>query len=100
MTLSPAATALLVSLRSNLDGGRTEEASGTWGSVYLPNVGKGHSFAGLLSALESAGLYRRTGNPAFGEVLLAPKVEDKRAKVKAAFAALKANRTFNNPLRG
>jgi hypothetical protein len=100
MTLSPAADAILSSLRANVESTTIEKDGTEWGSVYLPNVGSGHSFAGHLSALEAAGLYRRAGDPCFGEVLRAPKVENKRAKVKAAFAALKANRTFNNPLHG
>lgn len=73
MNLSPAASALLSSLRSNCES-TTVEADGTrWGSVYLPNCGKGHSFAGLLSALEAAGLYRPTGDSCFGEVKRLPR---------------------------
>lgn len=100
MSLSPAASTVLASLRSSVES-TTIEADGTkWGCSYLPNTGKGHAFAGHLSALEGAGLYRRTGNDKFGEVLMAAKVEDKRAASKAAWAALKASRTFNNPLNG
>ena len=97
MALSPAAAALLANLRAHTEN-TTEEADGSrWGSVYLPNVGKGHSFAGHLSALEAASLYRRTGDSCFGEVLLAPvapadrwaALKAEKPGSKAAWAALK-----------
>ncbi len=62
---------LLAQLRAAADGCTSEEADGSsWRGVYLPNVGKGHSFAGKLSCLERIGKYRRTGDPNFGEVLM------------------------------
>lgn len=68
--VSPSA-ALLAGLRAAVESTDEYGDGSKWGQVYLPNVGKGHSFAGLLSALEGQGLYRPTGNPAFGMVRLA-----------------------------
>ncbi len=42
-----------------------------WGQVYLANVGRGHAFAGHLSALTARGLYRPQGDQHFGLVKLA-----------------------------
>lgn len=71
--LSEPALHVLSVLRQNAEGGSTERAGVTFRDVYLPNVGCAgfdrHTFAGLVSALESAGLYRPTGAD-FGEVAL------------------------------
>ena len=57
---------LLAELRRNVE----QEIDG-WGQVYLANVGSGHSFAGKLSALTNAGLYRPMDGHHFGLVKLA-----------------------------
>lgn len=61
--------AILTDLRANVEA--TETIDGVrWGMVYLRNAGRGHSFAGQLSALAAQGLYRPTGDEAFGWVRL------------------------------
>lgn len=66
------AAKILASLRNNVES-TTHEADGkVWGQVYLDNVGRGHSFAGHLSALKTLGVYRPTGDQAFGDVLIVP----------------------------
>jgi hypothetical protein len=47
---------------------KTEYTDGTiWGTVYLPNVGNSHSFAGCLAQLRKSGDYRPMSAD-FGEV--------------------------------
>lgn len=55
-------------LKNNVEG-RNEENGKTWGLVFLENVGQGREFAGHLSALSKASLYRKLDSE-FGEVLL------------------------------
>ena len=71
--ISPAAAEVLKSLRANVESTRTN-AAGKWGQVYLDNaIPDGmsrRSFAGYLSALHEAGLYRSQGDDCFGDVLI------------------------------
>lgn len=69
MTLSPKATEVLAALRT-----RAEYAEGDWLVVYLDNASgrvpglTPRAWAGHLSALEKAGLYRPIDNCAWGKV--------------------------------
>jgi hypothetical protein len=67
---SPASD-LLVRLRRVVESTDEMGDGSRWGHVYLPNVGSGHSFAGLLSSLEGQGFYKPTGDRHFGMVKLA-----------------------------
>lgn len=62
-------TQLLVKLRENVEGSEEHQDGSRWGEVYLPNVGTGHQFAGLLSALKQEGLYKQI-DKVFGSVKL------------------------------
>ncbi len=72
-TLSPKTAEILASLRANVEG-ETFADGKLWGWVYLENAHTNgttpHAFAGHLAALKDAGLYRTTGDTAFGKVLL------------------------------
>lgn len=66
---------LLELLRNAADSGTDTHADGSqWACVYLPNVAhyydNGRRFAGLLSALEQAGLYRPSVVDSWGSVKL------------------------------
>jgi hypothetical protein len=67
------AAAIYEALLCNTEGGMTKKTDGSqWGTVYLDNaIPAGmnrHSFAGYLSALERAGLYKSYEDDCFGEV--------------------------------
>lgn len=74
MTLSNEATQILNSLRNYGESTTTEANGDVWTSVYLDNVRpnnmSANQFAGYLSALQSAGLYRPLDGAYFGEVKL------------------------------
>ena len=66
---------LLELLRSEADCGINVHADGSkWAAIYLPNVAhyydNGRRFAGLLSALEQAGLYKQGAVDSWGSVKL------------------------------
>lgn len=67
------AQTILENLRKNIESTCTDNGA-TWGMVYLDNARtegtSKHSFAGFLSSLEAQGLYRKTADVYFGEVLL------------------------------
>lgn len=69
--LSPKTTEVLAALRSNVEGC---DDNG-FRDVYLDNARpagmSAHAFAGHLSALEKAGLYRPYGDDCFGRVKIA-----------------------------
>lgn len=62
-------TQLLANLRENVEHIDELKDGSRWGEVYLPNVGTGHQFAGLLSALKQEGLYSQI-DKVFGFVKL------------------------------
>lgn len=68
------ASTILESLRKHSES-QSIESGRAWGMVYLDNARPStisrHQFAGFLSALEGQGLYRKTSDPMFGEVVLA-----------------------------
>jgi DNA-binding transcriptional ArsR family regulator len=74
MTLSPINTAILKDLRESYESTVTEDDGSRWGSVYLDNARvegmSPRSFAGHLSALEKAGLYKSQDDNFFGLVRL------------------------------
>jgi len=65
---------VLAALRSAKEAISTDANGSVWGMVYLDNARTNdmsrHKFAGHLSDLKSAGLYRQTSDAAFGEVKL------------------------------
>ena len=75
MTLSPTATKLLEALRNSGEAQETDANGDVWDSVYLDNVRlngvSSHAFAGYLSALEKAGVYRQLDGEFFGWVKVA-----------------------------
>ncbi len=50
---------VLAKLRDNVESTETRPDGSKWGEVYLPNVGSGHKFAGMLSALAKDGFYEQ-----------------------------------------
>jgi len=60
---------VLAKLRDNVESTETRPDGSKWGEVYLPNVGSGHQFAGLLSTLAKDGLYEQQ-DQTFGLVKL------------------------------
>lgn len=72
--LSTQAKEVLEALRSVSEGGTWQRGTEVWEAVYLDNARptgmNRYQFAGYLSALETAGLYRSQGDDHFGEVLL------------------------------
>ena len=74
-TLSPTAQTILEALRKHRDGGYTENVDGSrWYDTYLNNARppgmNAHAFAGHLSALTAAGVYKDLDGYAFGRVLV------------------------------
>jgi hypothetical protein len=72
MTLTNQATEILNALRSYAESTTEKENGEIWASVYLdnarPNNMTANQFAGYLSALQAAGLYKPVDGYAFGEV--------------------------------
>lgn len=77
--LSNEARRILEALRANVESTSQKDDGSVWGMVYLDNAQpsnvSAHSFAGYLSALESAGFYRSMNDGCFGLVLMAPVAE-------------------------
>jgi hypothetical protein len=99
------AETLLVDLRKAVEATDIDADGSEWGTVYLHNVGRGHAFAGFLSALTARGDYRPTSDTHFGRVKMAPKartlqelIADK-APVKELVAALKSETRARNATR-
>lgn len=74
--LSNEALTVLNALRKSQEGITVKADKTVWGMVYLdnarPNGMTAHSFAGYLSALDRAGLYKTASDNDFGSVLMAP----------------------------
>lgn len=72
MALSAKAAQVLAALRSSTEGSSEEIKGVVFKSVYLDNARpagmSARSFAGYLSALEEAGLYKSQGDDCFGMV--------------------------------
>jgi hypothetical protein len=68
------AALILAALLAEKEATSTDADGSVWGTVYLDNARprdlSRHEFAGHLSALKGAGVYRQTSDPAFGEVKL------------------------------
>lgn len=76
MKLSIEATIILVRLRECSESAFTRRDGAQWAQVYLDNARpegmSARSFAGYLSALERAGMYKSQGDDCFGDVKLTP----------------------------
>lgn len=76
MKLSIEATIILIRLRECGEREFTGHDGTQWSQVYLDNARpegmSARSFAGYLSALERAGLYKSQGDDCFGDVRLTP----------------------------
>jgi hypothetical protein len=76
MKLSPKAADVLASLRAHVEGISflSSENGAKFGIVYLDNAKPAgmsrRSFAGYLSTLQKAGLYKSQGDDCFGDVKL------------------------------
>lgn len=99
------ADTLLADLRKAVEATDIDADGVEWGTVYLHNVGSGHSFAGFLSALTARGDYRPTSDAHFGRVKMAPKARSiqeliaDKAPVKELVAALKSETRARNAAR-
>ncbi len=65
---------LVTAMRRHAESSTILQDGSVFGSVYLDNCRptgwSGHAFAGVLGSLQVKGLYRPSGDPCFGEVLI------------------------------